>query len=270
MYSVVETLAGLARDAGVELRFGATVERIDVRGDRARGVCLADGSRVAADAVVANADLPYVYERLLPADPAAASLSRKQFSCSAISFFWGLNRTYDDLQPHTLFLAEDYRANLDAIVRDHDLPADPSVYIHAPRRLDPSGSPPGRDSVTAIVPVGNLDRAVPGDWAELRDRAREHVFRRLESIGISDLRAHIAFEESCTPVTWAERHNLAKGATHGLSHTLTQMAWLRPSNRHRRYRNLYFAGASTHPGTGVPTAMASGRLAASRVVAELA
>ena len=68
--------------------------------------------------------------------------------------------------------------------------------------------------------------------------------------------------------TWAQRHNLAKGATHGLSHRLTQMAYFRPRNRHRRFRNMYFAGASTHPGTGVPTAMASGRLAARRIAAE--
>lgn len=270
MYSVVESLMNLALDTGVEFRFGSEVDRVDVEDDRARGVCLADGTRLAADAVLANADLPYVYQRLLPPEPTAEALSRKQFSCSAISFFWGLDRTYDALQPHTLFLADDYRANLDAIVRDHDLPANPSVYIHAPAALDPSGAPVGRQSVTAIVPVGNLDGGEARDWSTLRDRAREQVFRRLRSIGIADLQEHITFEESVTPTTWAERHNLAKGATHGLSHTLTQMAWFRPSNRHRRYRNLYFAGASTHPGTGVPTAMASGRLAARRMVAELA
>ena len=75
-------------------------------------------------------------------------------------------------------------------------------------------------------------------------------------------------EEAFTPLTWERRHNLAKGATHGLAHTLTQMGWFRPSHRHRRYGNLYFAGASTHPGKGVPTAMASGRLAAQRILAD--
>lgn len=87
-------------------------------------------------------------------------------------------------------------------------------------------------------------------------------------MGVADLAAHIKFEESYTPVSWAERHNLARGATHGLSHKLTQMAYFRPPNRHRRYRNLYFVGASTHPGTGVPMAMVSGRLAAKRIAAE--
>jgi len=269
MYSVVDALVDLARVAGVEFSYGSVVERIDTAANKVTGVTLADGRRLEAAAVLANADLPYVYERLLPPDGTAEKLSRKRFSCSSISFFWGLDRPYEELSPHTLFLADDFRENFEAIVRDHTLPANPSVYIHAPARLDPSAAPAGRDSVTAIVPVGHLRGDGPDDWSERRDRARAHVFRRLRSIGIGDLRDHITFEESCTPETWAERHNLAKGATHGLAHTLSQMGWLRPRNRHHRYRNLYFAGASTHPGTGVPTAMASGRLAARRVVADL-
>jgi phytoene dehydrogenase-like protein len=100
--------------------------------------------------------------------------------------------------------------------------------------------------------------------------ARQHVLRRLRTLGLTDVERHIKFEKSHTPVSWADRYNLTNGSTHGLSHTLTQMAWFRPSNRHSRYRNLYFAGASTHPGTGVPIAMVSGRLVAERIAAELA
>jgi phytoene desaturase len=266
MYAVVETLVELAEAAGVELRFGAEVSRIDATDHAVRGVSLADGSRLRADAVLANADLPYVYDRLLPPDSTARTLRGKRYSCSTVSFFWGLDRPFEALPPHTLFLPDDYRATFDSIVRDHDLPANPSVYLHAPGRLDPDVAPPGRDSVTAIVPVGHLRDDGAQDWDALRDRARAHVFRRLEGIGLGDLREHITFEEACTPVTWARQHNLVKGATHGLAHTLGQLGWLRPSHRHRRYRNLYFAGASTHPGTGVPTAMSSGRLAARRIL----
>jgi phytoene desaturase len=268
MYSIVETLVELARDAGVEFAFGSNVERIDTDTNTALGVVLAHGARLKADVVLANADLPYVYEQLLPPDRMARSLSRKRFSCSAISFFWGLDRMYDALPAHTLFLADDYRANFESIVRDHGLPANPSVYVHAPARIDAAAAPPDQDTLTAIVPVGHLGNGGAQDWNERRDRAREHVFRRLRMLGFEDVRDQIKFEESCTPLTWATRHNLAKGATHGLSHTLTQMGYLRPHNRHRRYSNLYFAGASTHPGTGVPTAMSSGRLAARRIVAE--
>ena len=269
MYSVVETLVELARDAGVEFTFGSTVARITTNGDRARGVRLADGSELRADVVVANADLPYVYQHLLPDARMAATMARKRFSASAISFFWGLDRTYDALGPHTLFLADDYRENFERIERDLGVPSNPSLYVHAPTRLDPSMAPPGQDTLTAIVPVGHLSDDGRQDWAESRDRARQHVFRRLRAVGITDIAEHIKFEEVSTPVTWAERHNLAKGATHGLSHKLTQMAYFRPSNRHRRYRNLYFVGASTHPGTGVPMAMVSGRHVARRIAAEV-
>jgi phytoene desaturase len=269
MYSIVETLVDIARDAGVQFRFGTAVSRINTDAKRAQGVSLADRSELEADVVLANADLPYVYEHLLPDRGLARTMARKQFSCSSISFLWGVDRTYDAIGPHTLFLADDYRANFVSIVRDLSLPANPSLYVHAPTRLDPSMAPPGQDTVTAIVPVGHLSDGGGQDWGELRERARQHVFRRLRAVGISDIEAHIKFEESYTPVSWAERLNLAKGSTHGLSHKLTQLASFRPSNRHRRYRNLYFVGASTHPGTGVPITMVSGRLAAQRIVDEL-
>lgn len=268
MYAVVDGLMALAKEAGVAFGFGEPVAKIDTAANRARGVTLADGARLRADIVLANADLPYVYRQLLEPDRDAAALWRKEFSCSVISFFWGVDRTYPGLGPHTLFLADDYRENFDSIVHDRTLPANPSLYIHAPTRLDRSMAPPGQDTLIAIVPVGHLADDAEQDWDVLRNMARRHVFRRLRMLGIGDIEAHIKFEVAYTPPSWAARHNLAKGATHGLSHKLTQMAYFRPSNRHRRYRNLYFVGASTHPGTGVPTAMVSGRLVAERILAE--
>jgi phytoene desaturase len=219
--------------------------------------------------VLANADLPYVYQDLLPQDGMAKALSRKRFSSSLISFYWGVDKTYEALGPHTLFLADDYRENFQSIDRDLDLPANPSLYLHAPARLDPSMAPAGQDTLTAMVPVGHLSENGRQNWAELRDKAREQVLRRLRTLGINDFESHIKFEETYTPLSWRKRYNLVKGATHGLSHTLTQMAYFRPPNRHARYQNLYFVGASTHPGTGIPTAMVSGRLVSERIREEL-
>ena len=266
MYQVVEALTELAREAGVEFIFNSAVERIEVNAAHARGVVLVDGRRLESDAVLANADLPYVYNDLLPKDHLADSLTRKRFSCSVISFYWGLDKTYETLGPHTLFLADDYRENFERIIRDLDLPANPSLYIHAPARLDLAMAPRGQDTLIAIVPVGHLSENGEQNWRELRDQARQHVFRRLSILGITDLEAHIKFETTFTPLAWRKRYNLMKGSTHGLCHNLTQLGYLRPHNRHPRYPNLYFAGASTHPGTGMPTAMVSGRLAAHRIL----
>ncbi len=269
MYTIVETLADMAREAGVEFVFDKTVEQINVNSSHTRGVIIENGERLDADAVVANADLPYVYQKLLPQDGMVKSLSRKEYSCSVISFFWGLDKVYESLAPHTLFLADDYRENFKSIIRDLGLPGNPSLYVHAPARLDKSMAPQGQDTLIGIVPVGHLSENGDQDWAAMRDEAREHVFRRLRTVGIDDLESHIKFEVNFTPLSWRKRYNLVKGSTHGLSHTLTQLAYFRPSNRHPRYNNLYFVGASTHPGTGMPTAMVSGRLVAERMMDEL-
>jgi phytoene desaturase len=230
---------------------------------------LEHGERFKADVVLANADLPYVYRDLLPKNDQAEKLQRKQYSCSVISFFWGVDKPYKMLGPHTLFLADDYQANFDAIIRDHDLPTNPSLYVHAPTRLDPSMAPAGEETLIAVVPVGHLSENREQDWNELTDLARGHVFRRLKTLGITDLEAHLKFETSFTPLSWQKRYNLVKGSTHGLSHNLTQLAYMRPSNRHSQYHNLYFVGASTHPGTGIPTVMISARLVAKRIMDEL-
>ena len=268
MYAIVEALVDLAREAGVEFAYECAVERVLVEGPAARGVQLAGGERLEAGAVLANADLPYVYDSLLPDDGQAKRLSRKRFSCSVISFFWGVDRPYPQIGPHTLFLADDYRQNFDTIIGELGLPANPCVYVHAPARLDPSMAPPGQDTLIGIVPVGHLSEGGDQDWAALRDQARAQVFRRLEQVGISDLQSHIKFETSFTPLSWRKRYNLVNGSTHGLCHNLLQLGYFRPGNRHSRYRNLYFAGASTHPGTGLPTAMISGRHTARRMADE--
>jgi phytoene desaturase len=269
MYSIVETLTDLARQAGVEFIFNAAVERIDANQMHARGVLLAGGARLDAHVILANADLPYVYQQLLPQDRIAKSLARKRFSCSVVSFFWGVDKTYPALGPHTLFLADDYRENFRCIEQGLSLPSNPSLYIHAPARIDPAMAPPGGDTLIAIIPVGHLSEDGHRDWDERIESARQHVLRRLRTLGITDIESHIKFEETYTPVTWHQRYNLVRGSTHGLSHRLTQMAYFRPANRHARYQNLYFVGASTHPGTGMPTCMVSGRLVSERIMDDL-
>jgi phytoene desaturase len=177
MYQVVEALMTIARQAGVEFVFRAAIDRIDVQGSRAGGVVLTDGRRFAADAVVANADLPYVYQNLLPPDELSERLIHKRYSCSTISFFWGVDQPVEGLGPHTLFLADDYRANFEGIGQDLTLPKHPSLYIHAPTRLDPAMAPAGQDTLIAIVPVGHLAEAGAQIRPSDAETAREVLLR---------------------------------------------------------------------------------------------
>ena len=269
MYQIVEALVTIAEEAGVDFEFGTAVEQIEVYGSKSKGVLLDDGRFLQADAIVANADLPYIYNNLLPDDGMAEKMLRKKFSCSVISFFWGVDKVYADLPPHTLFLTDDYRGVFDSIIDDLALPDSPSIYIHAPARLDPAMAPPGEDTIIGIVPVGHMDETGEQDWLQIREQARQAIFKRLPDLGITDLEDHLKFEINYTPLSWRKRYNLVKGSTHGLGHTLTQLGYMRPSNRHAQYHNLYFVGASTHPGTGIPTALVSGRLTATRLLDEM-
>ena len=218
--------------------------------------------------VVANADLPYVYDRLLPDHGPARRLQRKKYTCSTVMFYWGVDKQYPQLKPHNLFMALNYRQSFDCILKDLSLPDEPSFYLHVPTRIDPSLAPKGQDSLVAVVPVGHINEAAPQDWTAIQKRARQFVLQRLAKIGVLDLDEHLKFEISYTPPDWLKRYNLVKGSSHGLSHNFMQVGYLRPRNRHCRYRNLYFVGASTHPGTGVPIVLIGAGLVEERILKE--
>lgn len=267
IYRVVESLTRIAVAHGVHFLFNTPVKQIHVKGEHACGVELQDGSLLSADVIVANADLPYVYSHLLPDEAPVRRLEKLEYTSSAIMFYWGVDTVYPQLGTHNMFLATAYRASFDRIFKEQQLPDEPSFYVHAPARTDPSAAPAGEDTLMVLVPCGHLDASHPQDWEALRARARTAVLQRLaESIGIHDLEQHLKCEISFTPDDWSRTFNLAKGAAFGLSHKVTQVGYLRPQNRHRRYRNLYFVGSSTHPGTGMPMALLSARLTTERIL----
>ena len=266
MYRVVEVLTGIAEKLGVRFVYNAPVEQILVEGEVATGVRLADGQVLFAGSVVANADLGYVYRNLLPDAAAAGRIERKEYGCSTSMFYWGLDKQYPQLGPHNLFLCGDYRQSFEDIFKHMGMSDEPNFYIHAPVRMDPAMAPAGHDTWYVAVPVGHLNDKISQDWPRMQADARAFILQRLARLGLTDVAEHIRTEVSFIPRDWQVRYNLPFGSTHGLSHKLTQMAYLRPHNRHSRYHNLYFVGASTHPGTGVPTVLISAALAAQRIL----
>ena len=267
MYRITEKLMDLAHQAGVRFEYNKPVKRIVPDGRKVVSLIFEDGSEVKPDLVVANADLPYVYRELLPDRKMSARIERKNFSCSAMVFHWGLDKEYPALSHHTVFLSRGYKANLEKIFNDHSLSAEPSFYIHAPVRSDPTAAPPGGDTLSVIIPCGNVDPKHPHDWNAIRENARKSVIARLIKEGMTDIESHIKFEISYLPGDWSDAFNISRGGTFGsLGHQIMQMGYFRPSNRHRKYRNLYFAGGSTHPGSGVPLVLLSGLLTSERIL----
>jgi phytoene desaturase len=269
MYAGIQALVKIAERLGVKFIYNAPVKQILASQDKVLGVVLENGKPFTADIFVGNADLPYIYKELLPANHEARKLDQKLYTCSTIMFYWGVDKEYPQIAHHNVFLGGDYKDSFDRIFNDHTLPEAPSFYIHAPARTDPAAAPKGQETLYVLVPVGHLDARTEQDWEALVDRARETVLARLaKEMGAQDLKQHIKFEIAYHPRLWKERFNLEKGAAFGLSHNFWQVGYLRPQNRHKQYKNLYFAGASTHPGTGLPIVLLSARLTTERILKE--
>ena len=269
MYAGIQALVKVAEKLGVKFIYNAPVKELKVDGSKVTTVALENGQTLEADIFIGNADLPYIYKELLPDPVEAKKLDEKLYTCSTIMFYWGVDKQYPQIAHHNVFLGGDYKASFDQIFEDHDLPDVPSFYVHAPARTDPAAAPEGQDTLYVLVPVGHLDSTNRQDWPAMIERARETVFTRLEKeMGINDLREHIKFEIINTPITWKEQFNLEKGAAFGLSHNFWQVGYLRPQNRHKKYKNMYFAGASTHPGTGLPIVLLSAKLTTERILLE--
>ena len=270
MYRAIESLAEIATRLGVKFIYDCPVREIRTDGRRVRSVLTQDGREFFADVFVGNADLPYIYKELLPESAEARRFDKKRYTCSTIMFYWAVDKQYPQIAHHNIFLGGDYRGSFERIFQKHDLPEDPSFYVHAPARTDPSAAPAGQDTLYVLVPVGHLDPAHTQDWDARVQHARRTVIERLDrEMGIRDLEQHLKFEIIYQPETWKDRFNLEKGAAFGLSHNFMQVGYLRPQNRHSRFKNLYFAGASTHPGTGLPIVLISARLTTQRILEDL-
>ncbi len=269
MYAGIQAFVKVAEKLGVKFIYDAPAKRLHVDNNKVVAVELEDGRVFTTDIFIGNADLPYIYDQLLPDRAEAKKLDEKLYTCSTIMFYWGVDKEYPQIAHHNVFLGGDYKASFDQIFNDHTLPEVPSFYVHAPARTDKSAAPKGQDTLYVLVPVGHLDERSKQDWDAMVHRARETVLARLASeMGATDLREHIKFEIVHTPKTWKEKFNLVKGAAFGLSHNFWQVGYLRPQNRHKKYKNLYFAGASTHPGTGLPIVLLSARLTTERILKE--
>lgn len=270
IYSIVEDMVALATEMGVELRTNAPVEEICVEGGRVRGVRLASGEQLSADLVISNADLPYTYQKLVPAAQRRqytdARLARMDYACSGYLLYLGLDKVYPGMQHQALYFSEDYRGTLDAIFRAKTLPAEPAFHLNTPTVTDPSLAPPGHSLLYVLAPMPNLDGSLI-NWEKAASQVREQILTRLERLVGSDLRQHIVWERQWTPLDFETRLNAVHGTAFGsLAQGFFQSAYFRPHNKARDIRGLYFVGQGTYPGIGMPMVLISSQLVTERIL----
>ena len=269
-HEVIEKLEHPARDKfGAKFHYNKPVKSVIVdKHNRATGIELEDGTKVEADIVVCNADLVYAYNKLLPTTSYGEKLATKEHTSSSISFYWGLREKLDKFHVHNVFLAEAFKKSFDEIFKNHTLPSQASFYINVPSRIDPDAAPESKDTMVVLVPTGHMTN-MSGNMNELVARARRQV---IETIGarsnIKNFSSYVETEIINDPRTWNQKFNLWNSSILGLTHSIFQVLTFRPSLKSPVFKDLYFVGASTRPGTGVPIVLCGAKLLESQIISD--
>ncbi len=261
-------VAGMVRHferLGGVLRLDAPVETIETLGDRATGVTLKSGETIAADAVASNGDLIQTYRDLLrgsrSAQRTAKRLERKRFSPSLFVIHFGIRGTWPGIPHHMILFGPRYRGLLSDIYEHGLLSEDFSLYLHHPTVTDPTMAPEGHSTFYVLAPVPHMGKFV-GDWDEvgpiLEKRILDEIGRRL----IPDIHDRIVTKFSYTPADFSRDLGAHLGSAFSLEPILTQSAYFRAHNRDDTIPNLYFVGAGTHPGAGIPGVVGSAKATA--------
>ncbi len=271
MYSLVKAFEKVFLEIGGTVRTGSEVKEIVVRDGQARGIVV-NGEFHAADAVVCNGDVPFTYKNLINPEHRKKwtdrAIGKLHITMSCYLLYIGTKKQYPQLKHHTLILSQRYKELVRDIFDRKVLAEDFSIYLHVPTRTDESMAPPGCESMYLLVPVPHLGSAI--DWSKMAAPFRDKILDFLENdFGMTDLRENIEVLEMFTPLDFESKLNSHLGNAFAIEPRLTQSAVFRPHNKSEDIERLYFVGAGTHPGGGVPGVLLSAEATAKCVVEDL-
>jgi phytoene desaturase len=271
--ALVQALVRLIEELGGRFHYNAPVAEILVEGRRATGIRLADGSVHTAAHVISNADVAFTYTKLIPSKARGLRNSDwryeklTRYSMSLVVIYFGTRRRYDDgrLTHHNIILSERYRELLHDIFSEKQLASDFSLYLHVPTLTDPSLAPDGHEAFYVLSPVPHLGADI--DWQQAARPYRDAIMQFLEDNYLPDLQANIVTEHMVDPRYFQNTLNSFRGSAFSVEPIFRQSAWFRPHNRSEDFDNLYFVGAGTHPGAGLPGVLSSSKIAEELIVA---
>lgn len=264
-------VAQFERLGGV-LRLGDPVEEIETLGDRATGLRTRSGWQDKFDAVASNADIMHSYRDLLghtvQGRRQAAKLERKRWSPSLFLVHFGIKGTWPGIPHHMILFGPRYKGLLKDIYDHGVLARDFSLYLHHPTVTDPSLAPEGHSTFYALAPVPHLGK-LPIDWSSIGPLYRERILDEIEHRLIPDIRSRIVTSFHYAPPDFAHDLNAHLGSAFSLEPILSQSAGFRPHNRDAMIHNLYFVGAGTHPGAGIPAVVTGAKATAGLMIEDL-
>jgi phytoene desaturase len=256
MYDITQQLFELAKRQGVEFIFNSKVEEIFVEEGRAKGIRMNGSHTEKADLVVSNMDVFPTYKKLLPEQEEPKVILKQEKSSSALIFYWGMNRKFEQLDVHNILFSNDYENEFRCLFEHKRLIDDPTVYIHITSKHISSDAPLNGENWFVMV---NAPNHVGQNWDTLQKEARENILSKIESqLGVN-IREHIVCETSWNPKGIESDTSSHLGALYGNASNSSSAAFFRHANDSSKIKNLYFVGGSVHPGGGVPLAILSAK-----------
>jgi len=262
---LVSALQALAQEEGVNLRLGLDITALSFKDGDVNGAVTSTGETVFADNIVFNGDPSYAYQKLLPrkaAFPLLTGLPRPEkflkYSMGLFVLYFGTRRKFPDVAHHTIWFGPRHKELLRDIFDRHIIPEDFSLYVHRPTATDPDFAPPGCDSFYVLCPVSNLRSGT--DWSQKGPELRDAIVSALGGSLLPGLEDCICEDFFMTPQDFHDRYRSVHGAGFSIAPIFSQSAYFRFQNRDSRYGNLYFVGAGTHPGAGLPGVLSSAKV----------
>ena len=253
----------LMNEVGIEIIKNNEVTKIISNNNKITGVQLKNQSKINANNVICNADPPAVYEKLLNANSNSSFLfkwkkNRMEYSMGLFVYYFGTKKIYDKVEHHTIKFGNKYKEHLDDIFNKKKLNNDISYYLHRPSATDRSMAPEGNDCFYVLVPVPNNQSKI--NWNSEGEKMKNLIIDKMEKDLMPNLRNNIVEDFYLTPDYFENDLNTKFGSGFSIQPKFTQSAYFRFHNKSEIYDGLYFVGAGTHPGAGVPGVLSSAKV----------
>lgn len=258
MYSITESMVALAKRNGVNFHFNHAVDKILLDGKKVFGL-LIDDKKIRYDRIVSNMDIVNSYKKLMPDLKPPRFLLNQPKSSSALIFYWGIKKKFDQLDVHNIFFSGGYQQEFEQIFENGSVTNDPTVYVHISSKLKTDDAPDyGENWFTMINTPNNQGQ----DWDHVISTARSNIINKLSAALGTKVEELIEEEAVLDPRLIEQKTSSALGALYGNSSNNLFSAFLRHANVSRRVKGLYFCGGSVHPGGGIPMSLSSAKLVA--------
>ncbi len=263
MHEISQSLYRLAQKVGISFYFSEPVEKILLAGNQATGI-KTPKAEYQSDVVVTNMDVFSTYKQLLPEAKHPKKILKQERSSSAVIFYWGINRTFKELDLHNILFSSNYQMEFQHIFENQDLYNDPTVYINITSKEEPTDAPDGCENWFVMINApGNFGQ----DWDQLISAARKHIIQKISRVLKVKLEDHIVTEDILDPKGIEEKTSSHQGSLYGTSSNSKFAAFLRHPNFSGAYKNLFFCGGSVHPGGGIPLCLLSAKIATDQIPA---